>query len=473
MASPRRKQSAVKRKAPPSPGKVSTLPVSLWTTCTFTFVSPRPASDVEPPPKVKDLNPVYLPQELIDYILDFLHDDARSLIVCSLVSRSFASGSRFHLFGTFNVKDEGTLCGLLDVSPCATACSAIRTLCLGNASVLSKNSPLKVPFSSLEGLIAHLPILSNFYMLNILVDFAGSTHKPSISTSEVRSAKAIRYLWLYKVIDATTRRPLQPHEFFPLLRLFSTIETLNYSCGFEKRPSFIAADDSTLQPEGALLPFLEIQSLKFCSSQAAAPLMQAVRRTSSAQSLRSVEVCAQDRETLIALGELLRDVRLYISELTVDCRRRNSLHILKDANTMIQALDIIHNLQDASALQTVNFKLHMSHDDIPLLEWHWQFTLGFINEVAKVAPNIASCTFIVTLAGYYPLKTLETANWQTLDKALKQLPNLRSIRIGARNSSPFDWTKADQKKTNQALHDVFANMLPEWKAKGALSALEQ
>ena len=145
------------------------------------------------------------------------------------------------------------------------------------------------------------------------------------------------------------------------------------------------------------------------------------------------------------------------------------------ANTMIQALNPSYNLEDASALHTVNFKLHMSHDDIPLLDWHWQFVLGLINEVSKVAPNVTSCAFIVTLAGYYPLKTLESANWQSLNKALKQLPNLRSIRVGARNSSPFDWTnlKADQKKTNQALHDVFANMLPDWAAKGVLAALEQ
>ena len=133
---------------------------------------------------------------------------------------------------------------------------------------------------------------------------------------------------------ADTRHPLHSPNFFPILHFFSTIETLNYSCGFDKRPSFLTMEDpALLEYDGTLLPALDIQSLRFCSSPIAPPLMQALRQTSSARSLRSVEVCAQDRETLVALGELLRDVRLYISELTVDCRRRNALHILKDGRS--------------------------------------------------------------------------------------------------------------------------------------------
>ncbi|KAI0700284.1 hypothetical protein BC835DRAFT_1412089 [Cytidiella melzeri] len=454
-------------------GKAVNLPVPLWATCTFTFITPLPVCSSPPAIRAQGSNSAQLPQELLDYIVDFLHDDARSLVSCSLASRSFVPGSRLHLFGTFHIKDDRTLCGLLDASLFATARHAIRTLCLGTTSVISKKSPLKVSFSSLEKLVAHLPMLSNFYMLNISVDFPRVSRNSSTSSPEVRTAKAIRYLWLYKVVDASTLRPLPSHEFFPILRLFTAIETLNFSCGFDKRPSFIIPEDTAfMQHEGAL-PSLEIQSLRFCSSPVAAPLMQAISRTSAARSLRSVEVCAQDRETLIALGELLHNVRDHITELTVDCRRRNSLHILKDASVMCQALNLSHNLRDASALHTMNFKLHMSHEDIPLLDWHWQFVRGLINDAAEVAPNITSCAFMVTLAGYYPLKTLEAASWQTLGQGLKQLPNLRSIYVGARNSSPFDWSKADQKKTNQALHDVFANMLPEWKAKGALFPLEQ
>ncbi len=41
-----------------------------------------------------------VPQELIDYILDFLHDDVPTLRTCSLVSRAFLPCSRYHIYSS-------------------------------------------------------------------------------------------------------------------------------------------------------------------------------------------------------------------------------------------------------------------------------------------------------------------------------------------------------------------------------------
>lgn len=138
---------------------------------------------------------------------------------------------------------------------------------------------------------------------------------------------------------------------------------------------------------------------------------------------------------------------------------------------MRQALNIPHNLQGASSLRTMRFKLHMSHEDVPLLEWHWQFVLGLIGDAAQTVPDMNCCVFLITVAGYYPLRRLEAANWQALDRGLHQFKNLRRILVGTNNSSPFDWRNAEQRKTAQALHGVFANMLPAWKMKGILYPL--
>ena len=138
---------------------------------------------------------------------------------------------------------------------------------------------------------------------------------------------------------------------------------------------------------------------------------------------------------------------------------------------MRQGLNIPHNLQGASALRTVKFKLHMSHEDVALLEWHWQFVLGLMSDTAKTVPDVDCCVFLITIAGYYPLKRLEAANWQALDRALQQFKSLKRICVGTSNSSPFDWRNAEQKKTTQALHGVFGNMLPAWKTKGILLPL--
>ena len=44
------------------------------------------------------------PQELIDYVLDFLHNDKASLAACSLVCASFLPTSSFHLFADFTIR---------------------------------------------------------------------------------------------------------------------------------------------------------------------------------------------------------------------------------------------------------------------------------------------------------------------------------------------------------------------------------
>lgn len=311
---------------------IISLHIPLWVGCTFTFNVPQPQSQQKNSAPFRQESPgdARLPQEMIDYIIDFLHDDARSLASCAAVCRAFVESSRFHLFGTFHIKTERVLCGLLEQSSLATAGRAIRTLCLGTTSVVTKMPVLKITLTTIEALVTGLPLLSHLYILNVFVEFdtRARTLPPA---SEVHPHKAIQYLWLYKVNNAANRRPLVANELFSILRLFSAIETLNFSCGLEKRtPSHLHPQDVGMVHRETNPLTANIQSLKFCSSSMVMTFMRAVRTTAIARGLRSLEICAQDRDTLVALGELLHDIRHSLTELTVDCRSRNSFHILND-----------------------------------------------------------------------------------------------------------------------------------------------
>lgn len=263
---------------------------------------------------------------MIDYIIDFLHDDARSLASCAAVCRAFVECSRFHLFGTFHIKSDRVLRGVVEQASFATASRAIRTLCLGTTSVIARKPVFKVSLSTVEALVADLPFLSHLYILNVFLEF---DHQAPVSlpAGQVHGSKAIQYLWLYKVNNATTRRPLTANELFSILRPFSAIETLNFTCGLEKRTSLQDVDPARRDTSPLMS---NIQSLKFCSSTMVMTFLNAVRTTPTARCLRSLEICAQDRDTLVALAELLRDIRHSLTELTVDCRSRNSLHIMSD-----------------------------------------------------------------------------------------------------------------------------------------------
>lgn len=55
-----------------------------------------------------------LPQETLEEIIDFLHDDRQALLTCSLASLRLVSVSRYHLFSEVALKSDG-LCAFLEL----------------------------------------------------------------------------------------------------------------------------------------------------------------------------------------------------------------------------------------------------------------------------------------------------------------------------------------------------------------------
>ncbi|KAF9789269.1 hypothetical protein BJ322DRAFT_977721, partial [Thelephora terrestris] len=50
-----------------------------------------------------------LPPEILDRVIDFLHDDLDALKQCSLVTRSFVPRTRTHLFVHINFESDDDL----------------------------------------------------------------------------------------------------------------------------------------------------------------------------------------------------------------------------------------------------------------------------------------------------------------------------------------------------------------------------
>jgi hypothetical protein len=70
---------------------------------------------------------VQLPPELIDAILDHLHDDKRALSACSLVHTTWTHTARYHLFADVRI-DVGRMNGLRLLQPGSAAIPYIRHL---------------------------------------------------------------------------------------------------------------------------------------------------------------------------------------------------------------------------------------------------------------------------------------------------------------------------------------------------------
>lgn len=65
---------------------------------------PNPTSELFPSsPHTMAANPPYLPQELVDSIIDYVDNDRSTLLSCALVSRSWLHSSRYHLFANISL----------------------------------------------------------------------------------------------------------------------------------------------------------------------------------------------------------------------------------------------------------------------------------------------------------------------------------------------------------------------------------
>jgi hypothetical protein len=72
---------------------------------------------------------VQLPPELIDTILDHLHDDKLALSACSLVRKTWTHTARYHLFADVNIESESGCTNLLRLlRPGSAAIPYIRRL---------------------------------------------------------------------------------------------------------------------------------------------------------------------------------------------------------------------------------------------------------------------------------------------------------------------------------------------------------
>lgn len=102
----------------------------------------------------------YLPQELVDQILDHLHDDSSTLLNCALVSRTWLPTSRMHLFSKIRLLVPPSRNSLHeDDTPRHGPCQRLHALLTGSPEIIpyihdlrihsgSPNSPASLDESS-------------------------------------------------------------------------------------------------------------------------------------------------------------------------------------------------------------------------------------------------------------------------------------------------------------------------------------
>ena len=132
-----------------------------------------------------------LPLELSDYIIDFLHDDAKALKACSLTCQAWVPAARFHLFRAVAVKTASNTSSfqrLLDRSPSLGL--YVRELSAEKladivAIATAEQPPSQPAQNTLPVILAHTPSLRTLSLshldLQCLLDVRGLGH-PTVSS---------------------------------------------------------------------------------------------------------------------------------------------------------------------------------------------------------------------------------------------------------------------------------------------------
>jgi hypothetical protein len=150
---------------------------------------------------------IRLPPELIDLVIDALHDDRATLKICALVCRSWVYASRHHLFSHLRVSPKGLdLIALLSSALC-TIGPAVRYLIFEY-------------IDDLPEIICRLPHVKRLTIMNSTM----SEFQDFTSPAVVSFLRPLESLTFFKVTFDN------PTTFLSLLLSFTQLRSLDWNC---------------------------------------------------------------------------------------------------------------------------------------------------------------------------------------------------------------------------------------------------
>ncbi|KAI0786724.1 hypothetical protein C8Q75DRAFT_264148 [Abortiporus biennis] len=262
------------------------------------------------------------PQELLDHIIDFLHDDKKALCTCSLICRSFLQTARYHLWRSLHIttrtepSDKTTFRQFLDhlQSSPSTFCENIQFLTLdGNNDIHTASNwavyARTVHLDFLFELLNQLPSLRELKLLHVSIKGRYSRLRKqrrrhdAISASKHASSSALHTLTLSY---ATLVYPeSSPHTILHFLSAFPNLRNLichsisSHTCQGRLRCSHPLRLPTITSLEMTSDGALQCQSLLTANQISARPLFD----------LRYLRVDCSDSHDVLALQSLIDSTR--------------------------------------------------------------------------------------------------------------------------------------------------------------------
>ncbi|KAI0361182.1 hypothetical protein OH77DRAFT_404283 [Trametes cingulata] len=313
-----------------------------------------------------------VPAELSDYIIDFLHKDARTLASCARVSRTWTPAARFHLFRTIVLQNErftSAFTRLLSSSP--ELGHYVRELTVAklvsSPDVFRAAKPLASPLAgALPRILAHLPHLRSLTL----------AHMELKNTNDLGALRHTR-------VTALTLSYCQFAEFADIVELvhsfprLATLALAGLTWTEESRVPQVQAIPSLKQ----LVLGRESDATRLFEWFVAAGFHETVERLSAR--------CASERDTdlvgpfLKLAGPGLRELELdwsFSGDKTIalpptftlaECTSLQRLHLqfpIHYSTRLPWVVDLLQTLSDASALRALAFEIRLV-GGVDALDW--------------------------------------------------------------------------------------------------------
>ena len=390
-----------------------------------------------------------LPQEVIDMIIDFLHDDRRTLKACAQVSRSWVRVSHYHL--SRNVRIEAT--------PSFKA---------GYSAQLQ--SLLRWPFHVYiyELTVVPVPTRSSLYPElteeNVVAFFTSLPRLRSLSLDQTgftrrhlsRSQPACRFSadklsinWMYPSIPGSNSSTSD------LLLLFYEIKELDLKVIHRKHLSDAISFEGGEPPPPIMVDTLTL-------SDVSGPLLRLLRSLISRDRLRIMRVSIAATADVVELGDLLGAIGSNILEFQLsiwnfwsnDFTGESIRQLFKYDQSAYSAHSLDWDVLGLSNCPNLQSVVILYANSGPFYSWETVYGL-----VAAIPTRVKQITIVVR-----DEYCLSSANWSRLRQTLEHLTNLRRLQFRlCRGGDLFQ-----SREIPQQVMEGLCRALPSFKDRGLL-----
>lgn len=227
------------------------------------------------------------PTEVLDHIIDFLHEDKPTLTSCSLVCRNWASSARFHLFYSIRIAGAGPT--KLEAFSGLLASASYIGYYVQELHIRAGDGPAKITTATLSIILKALVRIRVLDVRCTYCHFDGLFPPPLLT--------------LRKLVMQFVEVDTPPAKFISILGLCPNLKELDI------RKSWWASQISfPEEPKTSVMPYLESLTLGNCRFSSLTSYLQVLRSNLPLSNLTSLDIVCLSPNDVSVIGGLLRDM---------------------------------------------------------------------------------------------------------------------------------------------------------------------